>query len=98
MAVSDKERLERELRAQLSQAEQQLAEAKAKQGQAEQQAQAVQASLTQERQQFEQRLQQAKADSRAAPTASAAPGKPSAMHHFLCYVEGVHGVCLNISH
>lgn len=84
MAVSDKERLERELRAQLSQAEQQLAEAKAKQGQAEQQAQAAQASLTQDRQQFEQRLQQAQAESRAAPPASAAPGEPSAMHRFLC--------------
>lgn len=98
VAVSDKERLERELRAQLTRAEQQLAEAKAKQDQAEQQAQAAQASLTQERQQFEQRLQQAQAESRAAPQASAAPGEPSARHHSLCYIAGSHGVCLKVRH
>lgn len=86
VAVSDKERLERELRAQLSQAEQQLAQAKTKQDQAEQQAQAAQAALTQERQQFEHRLQEAHAQARAAPPAAAAaapPGEPSAMRHFV---------------
>ena len=85
VAVSDRERLERELRAQLSQAEQQLAQAKAKQDQAEQQAQAAQAALTQERQQFEHRLQEAQAQARAAPPAAAAapPGESSDVRHFL---------------
>lgn len=96
VAVSDKDRVERELRAQLSQAEQQLAQAKGKQDQAEQQAQAAQALLTQERQQFEQRLQQAQAESRAEPPASAAPGEPSAVHHCLCYVKP--NAALSIKH
>lgn len=100
VAVSDKESLERELRAQLSQAEQQLAQAKAKQDQAEQQAQAAQAALTQERQQFEHRFQEARAQAGAAPPAAAAasPGGPSAMRCFVHKQRVSHGLCIEDDH
>ena len=77
LAVSDKERVEKDLRAQLSQAEQRLSQAQSKLLQAEQQAKDAEASLTRDRQHFEQRLQEAQSQVQAAPqaTASAAPGE-----------------------
>ncbi|KAL3133524.1 hypothetical protein ABBQ38_007377 [Trebouxia sp. C0009 RCD-2024] len=72
VAVSDKEKTERELRGQLSQAEQQLSQANTKLEQAEQQAKAAQAALTQEKLDLQQRLQEAQAQARVVPPATTA--------------------------
>ena len=78
VAVADKERTERDLKAQLSHAEQGLAQAQTQMSQAEQQASGAQAALTREKQRFEQKLQEARVQqAQAAPqaAASATPGE-----------------------
>lgn len=91
VAVSDKEKTERELRGQLSQAEQQLSQANTKLEQAEQQAKAAQAALTQEKLDLQQRLQEAQAQARVVPpaTTAATPGEQTATQHLLHKVSHV---------
>lgn len=89
VAVSDKERTERELRGQLSQVEQQLLQANTKLEQAEQQAKAAQAALTQEKLELQQRLQEAQARVVPPATTAATPGEQTATQHLLHTVSRV---------
>ncbi len=79
-AVAQKDSLERDLRAQLAQAEQRATQAETRLSQAEQQASTAEATLARERQSWEQRLQEAQAQATAAPAAnnSAMPGESQA--------------------
>ncbi|DBA74240.1 TPA: hypothetical protein ACH3X1_011028 [Trebouxia sp. C0004] len=69
-AVAQKDRLERDLRAQLAHAEQRATQAETRLSQAQQQASTAEATLTRERQSWGQRLQEAQAQATAAPAPS----------------------------
>ena len=80
--VEQRDSLERDLKAQLSQAEQRASQAETRLTQAQQQASNVEATLTRERQSWEKQIQAAQAQASAAPAAMASttPGRQHCAH------------------